>query len=272
MAPDATSAGAGPLYDAHLHLQDPALAAAGSSFPVTGLRARLVNGTRPADWANVRDLPEPTGWRLLRAYGVHPWYVNDLPTGWETELRAFLGTGAASLGEIGLDNWIAGHDEARQEMVFLHQLRLARELGLPPTLHCLRAWDRLLACLRQTGPWPTGFLVHAFSGSIEVLYQLLDLGAHFSFSAYAADPRRRRMREAIRACPPDRLLLETDAPDMLPPEPACRFPLHAPDGRRLHDPREIVTAAHCVAALRGEPLLPLLARMESTFLRLFGPA
>jgi TatD DNase family protein len=262
-----------PLIDAHLHLHDPALRAAlGDSARFPGVAVQLVNGTHPGDWEGVRTLPDNGGTRILRAYGVHPWRVDSLPADWEERLRKYLGDGAASVGEIGLDHWIEPRDEARQVEVFDRQMHLARELGLPPTIHCLRAWGLLLERLR--GPaQPSGpFLVHAFAGSREVLYPLLDLGAFFSFSAYAADPARKRMREAIRACPPDRLLAETDAPDMVPPAAVCRFPLTDTAGERLHHPSEIATAHALIAELRGEPEAALAARLAENFRRIFGAA
>jgi len=149
------------------------------------------------------------------------------------------------------------------------QLQIAAASALPPTLHCLRAWGMLIDALRAAPALPRGFLVHGFGGSVEVMHQLLDLGAFFSFSAYAADPSRKRMRDAIRACPADRLLAETDAPDMVPPAAACRFPLKDADGGRLHHPAEIATAYALIAELRGESTADLARSIAANFGRLF---
>ncbi|HSH09152.1 MAG TPA: TatD family hydrolase, partial [Oceanipulchritudo sp.] len=260
------------LYDAHLHLYDPCLQAAmeGGNFgQVPNLSAQLVNGTHPDDWPLVAALQEPGPARILRAYGVHPWKVSSLPEDWERQLRNFLESGAASVGEIGLDNWVEPRDERRQMEVFESQLQMASELGLPPTLHCLRAWGLLIDTLRRGPDLKRGFLVHGFGGSVEVMHQLLDRGGYFSFSAYAADPGRKRMRDAARACPPDRLLVETDAPDMVPPEAVCRYPLNDSAGHRLHHPAEIQTAYAFLAEWRGVDLAELAGQVETNFQRLF---
>lgn len=258
------------LHDAHLHLQDERLPPAVRDQPVAGLASQLVNGTGPADWAAVEALADTPATRRLKAYGVHPWKVDPLPPDWLARLRGYLASGAVSVGEIGLDRWVEPRDEAVQARVLLAQLQLAREYGLPPTLHCLRAWGPLLELLERSGPLPRGFLVHAAAAPPEVLRRLVRLGGFFSFSAYAADPRRQRLREAIAACPAERLLIETDAPDMAPPAAACAYPLQA-QGRALHHPAEIRTAYALVASLRGSELAAVAEQVARNHQRLFGP-
>lgn len=258
-------------FDAHLHRQDSGLAAALGPEPCfEGVEAQLTNGTHPDDWQAVHDVPDSGGTRVLKAYGVHPWRVDDLPEDWESTLRTYLRTGAASVGEIGLDHWIEVKPDRWQLEVFNRQLQIAHEEDLVPSIHCLRAWGLLVDAIRTGPSLRRGFLVHGFGGSKEILYQLLDLGGHVSFSAYASDPGRKRMRDAIRACLPDRLLAETDAPDMVPPEEPCRYPLTGPNGKRLHHPLEIKTAYAMLAQLRNEQLIVLAGHISENFERLFG--
>ncbi|MFO7725184.1 MAG: TatD family hydrolase, partial [Oceanipulchritudo sp.] len=223
----------------------------------------------PDDWEAVAELRKTFPERVLAAYGVHPWKVDRLPADWDVRLENHLNSDAVSVGEIGLDHWIEPRDEDRQVEVFDRQLVIAAEAGLPPTLHCLRAWGLLLDRLKAGPPLENGFLVHAFGGSREVLHQLLDRGAYVSFSAYACAPRRKRMREAIRACPADRLLAETDAPDMAPPESEAAYPLTTVDGERLHHPAEIRTAYALLAELRETGPGELAAAIADNFDRLF---
>jgi len=259
--------------DAHMHLWDPDLQVALAINPpgpdAPEIAAQVVNGTHPDDWALMQGLSTPSGTRLIRAYGVHPWKVDDLPSDWEQKLRERLQCGAGSVGEIGLDNWIEPRNERRQMEIFEIQLGLAHEFNLVPSIHCLRAWGLLIDALKRGPTLNRGFLVHGFGGSVEILHQLLDLGGHASFSAYAAHPGRKRMRDAARVCPLDRLLVETDAPDMVPPEENCRFPLHDWSGKRLHHPFEIETAYSFLAEWRGEDLRAMAAQVEQNFQRLF---
>jgi len=263
-----------PLIDAHLHLQDPRLNNAGDG-PVdcSGIGIQLVNGTGPDDWQAVRDIENVEGIMRYKAYGVHPWKANrDLPQDWEESLRSFLKTGALSVGEIGLDNWIEDRDESLQEEVFQRQLQLAHEFNLTPTLHCLRAWGRLYDLLRTGPDLKRGFLVHGFGGSVEMLHQLADIGGHFSFSAYAADRKRKKMRDAVRACPDDRILVETDAPDMVPSEMVVQFALRDSEGNRIHHPKELQTAYVQLSRIRETGVEPFLEQVHSNFHRLFAPS
>ena len=67
--------------------------------------------------------------------------------------------------------------------------------------------------------------MHSFGGSIETARRLIPLGAYFSFSGYFLQPRKAKAIEVFRQLPRDRILLETDAPDMLPPENFITHPL-----------------------------------------------
>jgi TatD DNase family protein len=100
--------------------------------------------------------------------------------------------------------------------VFAAQVRIARDMHRPLTIHCLKAWGMLLEAFEREPP-PERFLMHSFGGSIETARRLLPLGACFSFSGYFLHPRKRAVLEVFRKLPPDRILLETDAPDMAPP-------------------------------------------------------
>jgi len=262
------------LYDSHLHLQDPRLDGIregpghgndpSETDPPSEIVAQLANGTHPDDWPLLAALK---GDRIFRAYGVHPWRVDALPKNWDTALREYLSSGAASVGEIGLDRWVEPRNEDLQMKVFVQQLQIASELRLAPSIHCVRAWGMLVDCLKKAD-LPKGFLVHGFAGSKEVLYQLLDLGGYVSFSAYGADPGRQRIRDAARACPMDRLLAETDAPGMVPPENVCRYRLSDAAGR-MHHPWEIETAYDCLAEWKKMPVEELATKVEANFKRLF---
>lgn len=258
--------------DAHVHLHDARLRGYKSCWdPRESAGIHLVNGTGPEDWEAVARLDAAGEGFVLKAYGVHPWEAGpQLPGDWEKRLRGYLEGGAVSVGEIGLDRWVEPRDDAKQEAVFGRQLELAREYRLPPTLHCLRAWDRLVAMVKEAGIPEPGFLVHGFGGSGEVQRQLVEMGGHFSFSAYALAPRRKRMQAAVRACPADRLLVETDAPDMVPDEEVVPALEGEEDGERLHDPRAIRVAYAGLARMRGEEPGPMREQVAENFRRLFG--
>jgi TatD DNase family protein len=128
------------------------------------------------------------------------------------------------LGECGLDGWVETPSLEIQREVFLPQVALARERDLPLVIHALKAWDPLFAAFEEEAA-PRRFLLHSFGGSAELVKRMVPMGGWFSFSGYFLQPRKAKVREAFKAAPPERLLLESDAPDMLPPAEFISHPL-----------------------------------------------
>jgi TatD DNase family protein len=154
----------------------------------------------------------------------------------------------SSIGECGLDSWISAPSLEIQRPVFIDQLRLARELDRPLTIHCLKAWGALFDAFSEAPP-PARFLMHSFGGSIETAHRLVPLGAYFSFSGHFLHPRKSAVLDVFRQLPPDRILLETDAPDMLPPAEIITHPL--PENH--NHPANLPAIGHALAAALGMP-------------------
>jgi TatD DNase family protein len=93
------------------------------------------------------------------------------------------------------------------------------------TVHCLKAWDPLFEAMEAASAWPEKFLMHSFGGSFEVAERLLKKGAWFSFSGHFLHPRKAKVLEVFRKLPISRVLLETDAPDMMPPQEFIQIPV-----------------------------------------------
>ena len=170
-----------------------------------------------------------------------------------------------------MDRWKPDLPYAGQEEAFLAQLRLAAERNLAASIHCLQTWGRLLELLRTTRRPARGFLLHSYGGSRELVARLAKLGAYFSLPGYFAHERKQRQREAFLAIPPDRLLIETDAPDQLLPEAENNFPLtDATSGKALNHPANLARVYEFAAGLFQETAEGLAARVEGNFTRLFG--
>ncbi len=279
--------------DAHNHLHDarlaPHRAAIFDELRRLGVTNAVVNGTRESDWDAVGALvgtavpsrplagisprtAEDSGPYLIStpSYGLHPWYVRERSDAWLEDLRARLTAAPrAAVGEIGLDRWVEGHDLAVQAPVFTEQLQLAAELHRPATIHCIRAWGALWETL-QAHALPAGFLLHAYGGPAEMVPGFVERGAYFSFSTYFLHERKEPQREVFRHLPLDRLLVETDAPDLRPPDERNPRPLAAPDGSPINHPANIDLAYATLADLRGLPLEELSAVVAQNFARLFG--
>lgn len=282
-----------PLHDAHNHLQDetlaPHLARIAAAWPDLAGPAGLiiVNGTHTTDWPRVADLAAAHPF-VLPAFGIHPWDTGaPRPADWLADLRArLLANPRATVGEIGLDRWIldsARPDDPRlagvrrapmdeQIATFLPQLALAAELDRAATIHCLQAFGELLPLLRAHPLPPRGFLLHAYGGPAELVPELTRLGAYFSFNPAFLDPRKTRLQETFKIIPAHRLLCETDAPAMIPPQPWRTHKLPpAADGSPVNHPGNIEATYAGLAALRGEDHAALAAQIAQNFTRLFGP-
>ena len=263
------------FLDAHNHLHDarlaPHRAAILEQLAQLPLKGAVVNGTREDDWDAVATLSREQSF-IIPSFGLHPWYVASRTLHWLDNLRAQLESHPnAGVGEIGLDRWIEGHDPILQNEIFLRQLALATELNRPATIHCLRAWGALDELLRAHPLPKRGFLLHAYSGPAEMVAGFAKLGGYFSFNAYFLHERKTRQREVFRHIPADRLLVETDAPDMRPPDEFTSFPLHDAGGKSLNHPAHIALAYQHLAEIRGMPVEALAHQVAENFARLFGP-
>ncbi|MCE9610529.1 MAG: TatD family hydrolase [Chthoniobacter sp.] len=262
------------MIDAHNHLHDarllPHRPTIFAELARIGVTRAVVNGTREDDWSAVVALAHAHPW-ITPSFGLHPWHVATRSPDWLAHLREKLDAFPhAAIGEIGLDRWIAGHDPAAQHEVFTAQLALAAERDLPVTIHCLRAWGPLWDILR-THPLPArGFLLHAYGGPAEMVRGFAQRGAYFSFNAYFLHDRKAAQRAVFQHLPPERLLIETDAPDLRPPDDQNAHPLHDPTGTPLNHPANLALAYTALARLRSLPIPTLAQQIAQNFSAIFG--
>jgi TatD DNase family protein len=260
------------FVDAHNHLQDERLSVVRDSAIAEcasiGVRRAVVNGTHPHDWRRVADLAERYSW-ILPSFGVHPWHIDDLPSDYVQALCRYLDERTSVIGEIGIDHWRDGLDRGRQEEVFLTQLSVAIERNLPVTIHGLKAWRRLLELLRAHGVPPRGFLLHSYSGPVELVSTFANLGAYFSVAPAFFAPQRRKKLEVFRHVPIERILPETDAPDQGPSDELNLYPALIQNDRKLNHPGNIQGVYTQLSRLLGIEVGELEQRMEENFSRLF---
>ena len=260
-------------FDAHNHLQDDWLAPhCGEIIPLLeqmGVQRTAVNGTAESDWDAVAALARRYSW-VFPSYGLHPWFAGQRTPQWRERLTVHLDSGACGVGEIGLDRWMEGLDFEDQKAVFIEQLALATERNLPASIHCLKAWGPLLEILRGHPMPACGFLLHSYGGSREMVSEFAKLGAFFSFSGYFLTEKNSAKREVFRRVPYDRLLVETDAPDMHLPAERVRYSLpDSPEGKPVNHPANIAAVYEGLAEIRGLPAEKLAAQVEENFVRLF---
>ena len=261
------------LWDAHTHLHAAALrpyeGAMMEELRRQGIVGGVINGTEEEDWPQVAEFcARHPGFKP--AFGLHPWYVARRSSRWRERLGGWLERiPQASVGECGLDRWVQGHEVAVKAEVFRAHLALATERERPVTIHCLRAWGLLLDILRA-GPRPAaGFLLHAYGGPAEMVRELVKLGGYFSFSGYFLHARKAAARGVFATTvPTERLLVETDAPDMALPAEHQRWQFAAAEG--VNHPANLQVTYAALGQLRGVDAATLQEQVAANWRRLFG--
>ncbi len=257
------------LVDAHCHLQDarlrPDLDGVLARAASAGVRGLVCCGSSEADWGEVAALAERHP-AILPSFGLHPWYVRQRSSDWLETLGRWLERfPGAGVGEIGLDHALKERDDADQLQVFVRQLALAKTLGRPASIHCRRAWGALLEALQAVGDLPAGFMVHAYSGAPELVAPLTAAGGYLSFAGRVTFSGNTRGRRSLLAVPADRLLVETDAPDLTPMLAGV-----APNRESVNEPANLAVVLATVAELRGQTLQAVAAQTAANARRLFG--
>lgn len=262
------------LFDAHNHLQDDRLSLWReqllAAVPAAGIEEAVVNGSEEADWPAVAELARRHPW-VRPAFGLHPWYVKERTAAWQPRLRQhLLDCPRAVVGEIGLDRWIQDPDIPAQLECFRWQLELAADLSRPAEIHCLRAWGLLEETLKACRLPECGFLLHSYGGPAEMIPGFAKLGAYFSLSPYFGHPRKAGQLAVFKDVPLDRLLAESDAPDMWPPDELNRYPLKGAAGEALNHPLNLSVSYDLLAETFQMDRELLATQIARNYRRLFG--
>lgn len=148
--------------------------------------------------------PTLTGVFTPRSFGVHPWKSHLLSV---PPIDDVCWQGVDFVGECGLDR--CKHPSIDVQMAcFEKQLIIAEKLSLPVVVHCVRAFDSLLAMRKQYGATP--WIVHGFVGGVQQAVQLAEHKILVSIGAALLDERRTKVRDTLLYLGSKRLLLETD--------------------------------------------------------------
>jgi TatD DNase family protein len=214
-----------------------------------GVTQMVVTGTSPAESEAAIDLCRRYPERLVSTCGVHPHHASDWnEDSYDALKRMAQQDCVRAIGETGLDfnrNFSPRDD---QEFAFSQQMALAVELKLPLFCHQRDAHARFIEMLRENREALSQVVVHCFTDSREALIEYLDLDCHIGVTGWICDERRGlELRELVKLIPADRLMLETDAPYLLPrnldPRPASR----------INEPAYLPHILHEVALCQGLP-------------------
>jgi TatD DNase family protein len=203
---------------------------------------------------------------LFATAGVHPHHAVELTAEGEAELRALhAAPEVVAVGECGLDYHRDFSPRPAQRSAFERQLAIAAENGKPLFLHQRDAHEDFMAILRPFDGRLGPVVVHCFTGTREEMHACLDAGYSIGVTGWLCDERRGlHLRGMVRDIPADRLLVETDAPYLLP-RSVRPMPTH-----RRNEPMYLPHIVEELARDRGEDAATTAAATTANARRLFG--
>jgi TatD DNase family protein len=178
---------------------------------------------------------------LWSTAGVHPHHASDYTDDSDAQIRKLAAAGrVVAIGECGLDYFRNFSPREAQLEAFKAQLDIAAETGLPVFLHQRDAHDDFVEVLEPMLPELSRAVAHCFTGEHESLREYLALGLYVGVTGWICDERRgAHLKEIVSIIPDDRLMIETDAPYLLPrtikPKPKTRRnePMYLPEVLRV---------------------------------------
>lgn len=231
-----------------------------------GVGLMIVTGSSRQSSHDALELVEKVGHGLFSTAGVHPHHARDWTpedADWVRELAAR--PRVVAIGECGLDFFRNFSSHEDQEAAFRTQLELAVETGLPVFLHQRDAHDAFRSVLRDYLSRLSGGVAHCFTGGSRDLEDCLDMGLYIGITGWICDERRgHHLRDLIPAIPRDRLLLESDAPYLLPRD------LDPKPSSRRNEPMHVRHVAGTVARCAGKSLRQIAVETTDNARRLFG--
>ena len=231
-----------------------------------GVRRIVVTGTSVTGSVQAAALCEVRPETLFATAGVHPHHAADFDAHTTAALRSLLAAPKfVAVGECGLDFYRDYSPRDAQRRAFSAQLELAADVRKPVFLHQREAHEEFVALLALMRARLAGGVAHCFTGGPAELAAYLELDLHIGVTGWVCDERRGAdLRAAVPLIPLDRLLVETDAPYLLP-----RDLVPKPKDRR-NEPQYLSHVVARVAALRNEPVELVAQAATANAERLFG--
>jgi len=225
-----------------------------------GVAQLVVTGASRAGSPQALALAQAHPGRLFATAGVHPHHATEYTAECDAELRALhRHHEVVAVGECGLDYFRDFSPRPAQRKAFERQLEIAADTGKPLFLHQRDAHADFVAVMREFEGRLGPAVVHCFTGGREELFDCLDHDWHIGITGWLCDERRgAHLRELVKHIPANRLMIETDAPYLLP-----RSVRPQPSHRR----NEPMYLAHIVGELardRGEAVADTAAATTAT--------
>jgi TatD DNase family protein len=258
------------LVDTHCHIEgdrfDDDRAQVLARARAAGVRAMVNVGCDLASSRRSLDLAHTHG-DVWATVGVHPHEAKDAPAGFDDELVTLCrDPRCVAVGECGLDYHYDHSPRAVQRDVFARQIAAARRAKKPLVLHIRNAatggpaFVEAVDILRQERARDVGGVFHCFTGTVDEAKAALDLGFLLSFPGVVTFKNNGQLSDVARLVPPDRFVVETDAPYMAP----------VPHRGQRNEPAFVAHTAAFVAQVRGEAIEDVIRTTGDNACRLFG--
>lgn len=224
--------------------------------------------TGSSDESNVKAsaLAESRPGFLYSTAGVHPHHASDYDETSDALIRNLVEKDfVVAVGECGLDYFRNFSPREAQLDAFRQQLDIAEDCGLPVFLHQRDAHDDFVEVLESALPRLSRAVAHCFTGEGESLHEYIAMGLYVGITGWICDERRgRHLHDIVPVIPDDRLLIETDAPYLLP-----RTIQPRPRTRR-NEPAYLPYVLHTIAEARGQSVDHVARITTENAIRFFG--
>jgi TatD DNase family protein len=253
------------LVDSHCHIAEPEfetdraeVIARAAANGVTTLVCVGATGPAAANTGAVALAGRHGPVEIVATVGIHPHHASEA----DDEAFAFLTglagqPGVVGIGETGLDYHYDHSPRPAQREAFARTIRLAHALRLPLVVHVREAHADAADILRGEGA--SEGVIHCFTGDRDDARRYLDLGFHISVAGIVTFKNADSLREAVRAVPLERLMIETDSPYLAP----------IPHRGRRNEPAHVRLVAEGVAATRSQPFDAVAEATATNARRLF---
>ncbi|GMA50552.1 putative metal-dependent hydrolase YabD [Alicyclobacillus contaminans] len=250
------------LFDTHCHLFDDKfsedLASVVERARAAGVRRMVVPGVDVDTSRRAIELADRYP-EVYAAVGIHPESLADWDAAVLAEIEALTAhPKVVAIGEIGLDYYWDVAPRLVQQEVFVRQLELARNVGLPVIIHNRDATEDTVRLIETRANGVTG-VMHCFTGSIETARRCIRRGFFISYGGPVTFKNAENVRKAAREIPDEWLVVETDAPYLSP---------HPYRGQR-NEPARVAQVVEVLAETRGQTLEELARLTYDNAHRLF---
>jgi TatD DNase family protein len=253
------------LVDSHCHLDFPDFASEIDAVVVrarsAGIGRMVTISTRVRQHAKVLAIAEKFS-DVFCSVGTHPHNAHEeLDIDAKALMKIAQHPKVVAIGEAGLDYHYDSSPREAQAQGLRQHISAARQTGLPLVIHsreCDEDMTKILQDESGKGTFPA--VLHCFTGGRDLAFAAIELGHYVSFTGILTFKNSQNLRDIAVALPPDRILVETDAPYLAP----------LPFRGKRNEPSYVVETAKVLAATRGVSLEDITRQTTENFFRLFN--